>query len=153
VTVQLEPVLRQATADDAAAIADLLIAYRADVPITIDPETQRELMAAEVRKDCLAGNGWVVTIGNVVAAGMIVRPDDREILYLVTGEQHRKHGLARKLIDQAKQIAIAAQWGTLLAKADLKNDRVLGLLDAEGFRRGEVVQGKHTWQHCVWRPE
>lgn len=151
--IKLEDDLRQATVDDAGTVCDLLIAARHDIPITIDPETQRELLAAIIREDCSKGNGWVGTVGGSVAAAMIVRPNDREILYLVTGDKYRKQGFARKLIDRAKQVARSEKWDTLLAKADLKNDRVLSLLDAEGFIRTEIIQEKHTWQYCVWRSE
>lgn len=146
------PALRQATVDDADRIADLLIEAKDDIPLVIDPETQRDRLIAVVRDDHIA-NGWVTAVGGTVTAVMIMDPGEHELLYLVTDAQHRRAGAGRMLIDQAKRIAASEGWEWLMVKTDPPNEPIRVVLGREGLcRDGEIKTEVRTWHRWIWRP-
>jgi len=146
-------VLRRAVNTDSGAVADLLMAAKDDIPLYVRPDTPPEQVVAHFGAYLLKGNGWVVTLGGVLAAALILEPDDKEMLYLVTDERHRRIGAARGLIDQAKQIAVSEGWNILMAKTNPPNELIGKVLGNEGFSRaGEIATKTRTWHRWIWKP-
>ncbi|MGI8869750.1 MAG: GNAT family N-acetyltransferase, partial [Mycobacteriales bacterium] len=133
------PLLREATDDDAQALAGLIALTWAAYPGTVLDVAGEEpwLLAPRTSYDAAGGRLWVATVSSSVVGCGGVRPrgSDAELKSLYVAAAHRRVGIASRLVDVIERTA--RSWGA--ARVGLWSDT--RFVEAHAFyaRRGYVA--------------
>jgi GNAT superfamily N-acetyltransferase len=115
--------LAQAQKADGPAVFELLCAARDEIPLhqTFYSDQCKEWIS----QCCGERRVWVVKEGNTIVGAMIL--DGDQLLYFVVSASHRRKGIGRRLLGEAKCEGL---W----AKVNSANATMIKFLESEGFQ-------------------
>jgi hypothetical protein len=130
--ITVRPVIRRAHQSDAQVVHGIMSA----IP-WISVATKTEDGFIRTQEACARGEIYLLTLGSIVAAMIILRKDALaascgyniwSIPLIATVESQRRKGHARRLVRKAKKIVRNG-----VIQAHVENDKSLSLLVSEGF--------------------
>lgn len=147
-TTSLHPSI--ATVADAPEIHALLLSCRESIPLV--PEFAEPRYVEWVRGECRAKRFIVVRQGSAIAGAMRLVVND--VFYIAVGAEHRRRGIARALLNFAKDRCRRRRWRTLAAKVHVSNAPSRAMLESEGFEPdpAALVQSR-AWNAFVWKAQ
>jgi aspartate racemase len=145
--------LRLATAADAADIAELYLASRADaLPFVRSPHSDDEIRAWVPQVLLPRSETWVAVARNVIVGFLAREGEDLDQLYLLPGWY--RHGIGSRLLAKAK----ARSPGGLHLYTFQRNTRARAFYEKHGFVIDNMNDGSRNEEnepdiHYIWRGE
>jgi ribosomal protein S18 acetylase RimI-like enzyme len=137
--------LRLARKADAPVIHALIWAAKEDIPLTGGyPNCEW------IEDHCKQRDVWVLEEQCEIAGAMIM--DLPEICYLVVQVKHRRKGIGKMLISEAKRLHVTKRRNKLTAKTRRENTPIVRLLASEGFHKDWEIQANNPdWDVYSWK--
>ncbi len=133
---------------DAPEIHALLLSGRETIPLV--PEFAEPRYVEWVRGECRAKRFIVVRQGSAIAGAMCLKVND--VFYIAVGAEHRRRGIARALLNFAKDRCRRRRWETLTGKVHESNAPSRAMLESEGFEPDPVaLVQSHAWSAFLWK--
>ena len=126
---RLDPVIRRAKVKDAKAVHAVLWAAHEEIPLS--PDFVDDAYKKWVRDECRDRRIWIFECDGETAGVTVMSVC--EIFYLVTSPGHRKRGIARALVEDAKARVWKKYRATALGRVRLENLPVVRLLEKLDF--------------------
>lgn len=132
---------RRARVTDAFAVQAVLRAVRDEIPIAADVDAG--WFFQNIQSECRRRYYWIIDSDKDVAG--VMKLVGCEVFYLAVAPTHRRKGVARALIGNAKK-----RCGALFCKTRDDNLATIALLESESFRRDTILIAAHGWSAYSW---